>query len=350
MQELRQSTGITVRIGSAVDATDGVTPETTLALATADQAELLKHTGAATVDISGRTFAAITGCDGWYDLTLTIADTATLGMLTVVIQDSSLMAPIFKDFMVVTANYWDSKCYTDALQVDMVQCGGSTVAAGAIPNAAADAAGGLPISDAGALDLDTQLANTDEITVARMGALTDWLDGGRLDAILDLCSVEANVLGHVNTGLSAYDGPTDAEMVAAFTEIKGATWATGTDTLEHIRNKQTDIETDTSEIGTAGVGLTNLGGMSAGMQAEVNYEMSDVLTVDTVSEPPQGPPPYAPTLAQINAYIYFRMMNKNEETISEHAVYDAAGTTKVIKAAVSDVTGILTKEAFVSGA
>lgn len=185
MQELRQSTEIKIRIGSAVDAADGVTPETGLTLGAADQAELLKHNGAATVDMSGRTFAAVTGSDGWYDLTLTTTDTNTLGQLTAVVQDLSLMAPIFKDCMVVTQNYWDSKYSTDKLQVDVTQCGGSTVAAGAIPNAAADAAGGLPVSDLGGLDLDTKLANTNEISAARMGALTDWIDGGRLDLLLD---------------------------------------------------------------------------------------------------------------------------------------------------------------------
>jgi hypothetical protein len=48
-----------------------------------------------------------------------------------------------------------------------------------LPNAAADAAGGLAISDAGGLDLDAKLANTNEVTAARMGALTDWINGGR---------------------------------------------------------------------------------------------------------------------------------------------------------------------------
>ena len=46
------------------------------------------------------------------------------------------------------------------------------------------------------------------------------------------------------------DIPTNSELAAAFTEIKGATWAAGTDTLEHIRNKQTDIEADTNELQT----------------------------------------------------------------------------------------------------
>ena len=124
MQILKQSTEIKVRIGPAVDATDGVTPETTLDISTADQAELLKHDGAATVDISANTFAAITGCDGWYDLTLTATDTGTLGMLTAVIQDSSLCLPIFIDFMVVTANVYDSLCDTDTLQADLTQIGG----------------------------------------------------------------------------------------------------------------------------------------------------------------------------------------------------------------------------------
>ena len=92
----------------------------------------------------------------------------------------------------------------------------------------------------------------------------------------------ATVNAQCDIALSDYDAPTKAEMDAAFTEIKGATWASGTDTLEHIRNKQTDIETDTqdlqTQIGTAGAGLTDLGGMSAGMKAEVNTEADTALT------------------------------------------------------------------------
>ena len=46
-----------------------------------------------------------------------------------------------------------------------------------------------------------------------------------------------DVNAEVDTALADYDGPTDTEMVAAFTEIKGATWASGTDTLEAIRDR-----------------------------------------------------------------------------------------------------------------
>jgi len=109
----------------------------------------------------------------------------------------------------------------------------------ALPNAAADAAGGLPISDAGGLDLDAKLANTNEVTVARMGALTDWLDGGRLDLILDARSSQ--------TSVDTIDGIVDAILI------------------------------DTAEIGAAGAGLTAIP-WNAAWDAEVQSEVTDGLT------------------------------------------------------------------------
>lgn len=87
-----------------------------------------------------------------------------------------------------------------------------------LPNAVADGAGGLPISDAGGLDLDTKLANTNEITVARMGALTDWINGGRLDLLLDAIKVITDAITTTGTGLSgipwnaAWDGEVESEV------------------------------------------------------------------------------------------------------------------------------------------
>lgn len=104
---LKQSTAATLRVGPFMDITDAVTPETGVDLSTVDQAELLKASGA-TVDISGATWAAITGADGWYDLSLTTSLTDTVGMLTVVVQDASLCLPVFVRAMVVPANVWAS--------------------------------------------------------------------------------------------------------------------------------------------------------------------------------------------------------------------------------------------------
>jgi hypothetical protein len=53
----------------------------------------------------------------------------------------------------------------------------------------------------------------------------------------------------VQTELETYDGPTNTEMVAAFTEIKGAGFDDDTDTLEEIRDA-----IDALEFGNAGPG------------------------------------------------------------------------------------------------
>lgn len=106
MQTLRKSTQVKVRIGPFVDVVDGFTPQVDITLG-GDEAELLKHSGAATVDISGNTWAAVTGCRGWYDLTLTVSNTDTEGLLTVVVQDDSDCLPVFAHFMVVSQDIYD---------------------------------------------------------------------------------------------------------------------------------------------------------------------------------------------------------------------------------------------------
>lgn len=107
MQFLKANTEVKVRIGPFVDVGDGFTPQTDIALS-GDEAELLKHNGVATVDISGNTWAAVTNCRGWYDLTLTTTDTNTEGLLTVVVQDDSDCLPVFVHFMVLAEAAYDS--------------------------------------------------------------------------------------------------------------------------------------------------------------------------------------------------------------------------------------------------
>lgn len=105
---LKQSTQIKVRVGPFVDVGDGFTPETGITLGAADEAELLKANGAATVDISGATWAAVTGADGWYDLTLTTSHTDTVGELIVVVHDDSVCLPVFTSFQVIEEALYDA--------------------------------------------------------------------------------------------------------------------------------------------------------------------------------------------------------------------------------------------------
>jgi len=136
----------------------------------------------------------------------------------------------------------------------------------ALPDADANAAGGLPISIAGGLDLDAMNININDIEtdtadmqpklgtpaadiaadlaavkVDTAATLVDTAQIGLAGAgLTDLGGMSATMKGQVNAeadiALTDYDAPTNTEMVAAFTEIKGATWAT-TDTLEAIRDR-----------------------------------------------------------------------------------------------------------------
>jgi hypothetical protein len=73
----------------------------------------------------------------------------------------------------------------------------------ALPDAAANAANGIPVSIAGNLNLDAKLAHTEEVTAARMGALTDLINDGRLDLIFDAIKIATDKMNFTGTYINA---------------------------------------------------------------------------------------------------------------------------------------------------
>lgn len=134
MLYLKADVGVEVLVGPVVAVGDGFTPVTTLTIAGADEAELIKFNGATAlvVDAISGTLAAITGADGYYTLDLLAAEVDTEGFLVLLINDDSLILPIHHEFMVVNANVYDSMfavAGTDKLQVDVIEQVGTTVPA-----------------------------------------------------------------------------------------------------------------------------------------------------------------------------------------------------------------------------
>jgi hypothetical protein len=103
-RDLKQSTAFTFRIGPFVDATDGVTPETSLTIAQAD-IQISKNGGAFAQTSASPTTTH--DSDGWYQCPLTATDTNTLGPLTVQITMAGA-APVWEHFMVRPANVYDA--------------------------------------------------------------------------------------------------------------------------------------------------------------------------------------------------------------------------------------------------
>lgn len=120
----------------------------------------------------------------------------------------------------------------------------------ALPNAAADAAGGLPISDAGGLDLDALRTDVAAILVdtAEIGAA-----GAGLTAVPWNASWDAQVESEVTDALNAYDPPTNAEFEAR--TIASADYATATNLATVAGYLDTEIASILEDTGTTIPGL-----------------------------------------------------------------------------------------------
>jgi len=115
MQILRQSTSVNVMLGPFVNSSDGVTTEESLTLTQSDL-QLSKNGGAAAQKNDSSSATHIYG--GNYSVPLDATDTGTLGSLTLMCKKSGAL-PVKADFMVVTANVYDTLFSTDKLNVEV---------------------------------------------------------------------------------------------------------------------------------------------------------------------------------------------------------------------------------------
>ena len=215
---LRQSTSIDVRIGPFVDVGDGFTPETGVTIASSDEAEILKANGAATVAMAG-TFAAVTGCDGWYDYTLSTGDTDTVGELVIVMQDDSVYLPVFMRFYVVEEAVYDAMYTASATGPLQGTTAGNTLDVTATGEAGIDldnAAGALGTSQFdndfltaalianGAIDAATFAAGAIDAAAIATGAIdADALAADAVTEIRSLASGTSDAGGSTTTMVDA---------------------------------------------------------------------------------------------------------------------------------------------------
>lgn len=117
----------------------------------------------------------------------------------------------------------------------------------------------------------------------------------------------AQVNAQVAVALAVYDGPTDAEMLAAFAALN-------------------DLNA-----------------------AQVNAEMVDVMNGDVYAEPPQGAPLATATLAAKIGYLYKAFRNRLTQTATTLRIYNDAGVVVDQRATVGDDGVTYTRGEIVSG-
>lgn len=303
---LKQSTASQeVPLGYFVDSTDGNTEETALTIANTD---IKLHKAGATTLANKNSGGATHISNGIYYAVLDATDTNTVGSLVIYCHVSGAL-PVKVECDVLPANVFDSRYGTDLLDVSTTQLAGQTVTASAgvtFPTSVASptnitAASGITVSSIGANVItatsiasnaitsakiatgaitSTQLASgaitatsiaTDAITSTKIAASAlngkgDWNIGktgySLTVAPLDAAGVRSAVgLASANLDTQLGDIPTLTEMTSAFTEIKGATWAT-TDTLEAIRDRGDAAWTTATSVTVSdktGFSLSNAG-------------------------------------------------------------------------------------------
>jgi len=259
-QILKQSTQVIVRIGPFMDSADAVTPETGITLAAADQAEALKAAGAATVDISGNTWAAVTGCGGWYDLTLSTTDTNTIGTLDIVIQDTSVCLPVFARFQVIEEAVYDALYASSAPGYLQPTTAGRTLDVSAGGEAGIDWANvGSPTT---AVNLSGTNIKTDQVVASVSGAVGS-VTGAVGSVTGAVGSVTGNVGGNVVGSVGSVTGAV-ASVTGAVGSVTGLTASdvgaikAKTDSLNFTVSGQVDSNVqyvnDVQVIGTGATG------------------------------------------------------------------------------------------------
>jgi hypothetical protein len=263
---IRQSTSRVVRIGPAVAVGDGFTPVASLTLSGADEAEALRAAGAATLDISGATFAAVTGSDGWYNLTLDTTATNTVGDLTVVVNDDSLILPLFARFTVLPAvNY-------DALYVTAPGAAGGLLQVGT--NADFDVTANASFS--GGITITQSTSNTAALVVTGNGTgngATFTSGSGATGNGLQATAVSTNGSGLGTTGAGTGHGNlnTGGATGSGTRNVGGGTSGAGLANVGTAGNSagiantgQGSAAGELNTGGATGAGSSNVGGGTSG--------------------------------------------------------------------------------------
>lgn len=266
----------------------------------------------------------------------------------------------------------------------------------ALPNAAADGAGGLPISDAGGLDLDARL---DAAVSSRLAPTTagrtldvstggeagvDWANVGgasstiyfsgttilglggtiisfdalwtkvknafklllRKDsaAAYDASAVLAEINENLGAGAGAFANSTDS--VEAIRDRGDSAWVTGTAldaagvrsavglASANLDTQLSTIESQTDDIGTAGAGLTALP-WNAAWDAEVQSEVDDAL--DSVIADSVAADGSRPSVRQALLMVT-RFLMERSVTSTTLTVYKEDGTTVSMTFTLNDAT------------
>lgn len=268
--------GVETTIDFEVYEVDGVDLRTDWVPAAAD-CEVMKDEGASTQCTNTATDEGST-----YSIVLTATEMQAARLMLKVVDAAT---KVFLDKVIVIETYGNASAM-HAMDLDDAVRGGMS----ALPNAAADAAGGLAISDAGGLDLDAMNTAAVRLTAARATIIDDWANAGRLDVLLDAIKAVTDALP--DSGALTTIGADTARLTAARAAVL-TDWidAGRLDALLDAIKAVTDALPDSGALTTIGADTARLTAARAGALTDwVNGGrldlILDIIAADTTTDIP----------------------------------------------------------------
>lgn len=252
---LKQSTAVDILLGPFLDNSDGHTAETGLTL----DVELSKNGQALAnkTDATTPVHDAAGDVDGYYNCELDATDTGTLGIVTIVVHNAGALA-CRMDYQVVNANWWDSMCSTEHLDVNVAEISDSSTAADNVE---------VVFDTDFATNYDATNDRWEVDTVALGGAtqsaldLKDFSDTGYDPAthkvagvvLADTCTTNTDMVGTDNAFLAASAPSNFGDLsITATTGRVDVASIEGSDATDQIRDAVVDDATriDASQLNT----------------------------------------------------------------------------------------------------
>jgi len=191
--------------------------------------------------------------------------------------------------------------------------------------------------------VDTALSDINLDHLMKIGVDTNWATTVHLDSALGhIADVGTTAtFDRTSDALEAIRNRGDSEWITATgfnTVVPDAAGVapTAVEIRQEMDANSTRLDADISSRSTV-------------TTAQVNAEVVDVLRTDTSVEPTQGAPTATPTMEEMIKYLYFKLRNKGETTSTEDTMYADNGSTKIMKATISDNGTTFTKSEYVSG-
>lgn len=376
--KLRQSTASQeVALGPFLDSTNGNDTETALTILNTDiKLWKMGATTLANKNSGGATHIS----QGVYYAVLDATDTNTLGAMVIFVHVTGALA-VRVECEVLSANVYDSLIAgTDVLNADVTQINGATAP---VTNLEDDYDGTGYVkanSTVGTVTANTDMRGTDSAALASvctearlaeldaaniptdLATIAGYIDTEISDIITHLTDIKG--AGWTNENLTTIDGLIDTLLTRltvaragyldnlnghtpqtgdSFARLGAPAGASVSADLLVIDNFVDELESRLTAVRAANLdnldaAISSLNDLSA---AQVNAEVVDALTVDTIAELTQGIPTATPTIASGLMLLYMALRNRaDQDTVSGFKeFYNDAGVV-IWKKATSDAGGI----------